>query len=278
MEHPTHPDVLVDGQWLTDHLDDPNVRVIDVHLDPAPYERGHIPGAVHWPALTTLLTPDFRTNFDVGATDTLLGESGITNETTVVACSEHRALGAWVFWFLKTIGHDRVRVLDGGMEKWRSEGRPLTTDVPRLVAVDFRSSEPEHSRRAPLEQVLAAVGDGESVLLDVRTAEEWRGEIFVVAPPQGSERGGHLPGAVHLYYEHTLRDDGTFKSVEELTALYAAHGLQPGKPIITYCAVGMRSAHAWFVLSQLLGWPDVSSFDGSWNQWGRLPDTPIETC
>lgn len=162
MEHPTHPDVLVDGHWLTDHLDDPNVRVIDIHLDPALYEGGHIPGAVHWPALTTLLGPDFRTNFDVGATDTLLGQSGITNETTVVICSDHRALGAWGFWFLKMIGHDRVRVLDGGMEKWRSQARPLTTDVPQLAAVEYRSSEPEHSRRAPLAQVLAAVDDGRS--------------------------------------------------------------------------------------------------------------------
>lgn len=277
MEHPTHPDVLVDGHWLTDHLDDPNVRVIDIHLDPALYEGGHIPGAVHWPALTTLLGPDFRTNFDVGATDTLLGQSGITNETTVVICSDHRALGAWGFWFLKMIGHDRVRVLDGGMEKWRSQARPLTTDVPQLAAVEYRSSEPEHSRRAPLAQVLAAVDDGEVILLDVRTPEEWRGEIFVVAPPQEGERGGHLPGAVHLYYEHALNDDGTFKTVEELTELFAAHGLHPGKGVITYCAVGMRSAHAWFVLSQLLGWPNVSSFDGSWNQWGRLADTPIET-
>ncbi len=277
MEHPTHPHVLVDGQWLTDHLDDPNVRVIDIHLDPTLYEGGHIPGAVHWPALTTLLGPDFRTKFDVDATDALLGQSGITNEMTVIVCSDHRALGAWGFWFLKTIGHDRVWVLDGGMEKWRSDGRRLTTDVPQLIATEYRSTAPEDSRRAPLEEVLAAVDDGDSVLLDVRTPEEWRGEIFVVAPPQDGERGGHLPGAVHLYYEHALNDDGTFKTVDELTELYAAHGLHHGKRVITYCAVGMRSAHAWFVLSQLLGWPDVSSFDGSWNQWGRLADTPIET-
>ncbi|MDA3039041.1 MAG: sulfurtransferase [Actinomycetota bacterium] len=278
MEHPTHPEVLVDGLWLSGHLDDPNVRVIDIHLDPTSYEGGRIPGAVYWPALTSLLGPDFRTNSDTDAIDRLLGQSGIAEETMVVVCSDHRALGAWGFWFLKMIGHDRVRVLDGGMEKWRREARPLTTDVPDVDAVESHSTVHEHRRRILLEQVLQAVDNSESVLLDVRTPEEWRGEIFVVAPPQPGERGGHIPGAVHLYYESALNDDGTFKTDDELSEMYQAHGLHPGKQIITYCAVGMRSAHAWFVLSQLLGWPNVSSFDGSWNQWGRLADTPIEAA
>ncbi len=149
MEHPTHPEVLVDGQWLSDHLDDPNVRVVDIELDPARYDSGHLPGAVHWPALTTLLGPDFRTNFDADAVGLLLGRSGITNETIVVVCSDHRALGPWGFWFLQMIGHERVLVLDGGMEKWRSEGRPLSADAPVVEAVEYRSKLQDHPRRAP---------------------------------------------------------------------------------------------------------------------------------
>jgi thiosulfate/3-mercaptopyruvate sulfurtransferase len=272
-----HPEVLVDPEWLADHLDDPRVRVIDIHLESGSYEEGHIPGAVFWPARTTLVGPDYRTNFDVAAVGDLLGRSGISNDTTVVAYSDLRSLGPWVFWFLKTMGHADVRVLDGGRSRWIADGHPLTTVVPDVAEVDYVAQAPERSRQADLDRVLAAVDDDRIVLLDVRTAEEWRGENFMLAPPQPGERGGHIPGAVHLYYEEALNPDGTFKSVEELTALFAAHGVTVDKETITYCAVGMRSAHTWFVLSQLLGWRHVTSYDGSWNQWGRLPYTPVQT-
>ena len=277
MERFVHPEVLVDPGWLADRLDDPRVRIIDVHLEPGPYQEGHIPGAVFWPALTTLLGPGYRTNFDVAAVADLLGRSGITNDSTVVVYSEHHALGPWVFWFLKTMGHEDVRVLDGGRSRWLAEGRPLTSTVPEVATVDYVARAADPSRQAVLDRVLTAVDNDQCVLLDVRTAEEWRGETFVVAPPQAGERGGHIPGAVHLYYESALNEDGTFKSAEELTELYRAHGVTADKETITYCAVGMRSAHTWFVLSQLLGWRNVTSYDGSWNEWGRLPDTPVQT-
>jgi thiosulfate/3-mercaptopyruvate sulfurtransferase len=271
-----HPEVLVDTEWLADHIDEPGVRVIDIGLEPGAYQAGHIPGAVFWAGLTTVLGSDYRTNFESEAVDTLLGQSGISNETTVVAYSDHPALAPWVFWFLETIGHADVRVLDGGRAKWAAEGRPLTTEPPAHEDASYRAQAPGPARRAFLDQVRGAVDDDRSVLLDVRTPEEYRGEIFMVDPPQGGERGGHIPGSVHLYYETALNDDGTFKSAEELSELYAANGIEPGASLITYCAVGMRSAHTWFVLSQLLGWPKVTSYDGSWNEWGRLSDTPIE--
>jgi thiosulfate/3-mercaptopyruvate sulfurtransferase len=272
-----HPEVLVDPAWLADHLDDERVRVIEIDLEAGPYENGHIPGAVFWPAQGTLVGPDYRTNFDVTAAGDLLGRSGISDDTTVVAYSERHSLGPWVFWYLKTMGHADVRVLDGGRNRWLAEGHPLTTLVPDVAAVDHVARTPERSRQADLGRVLAAVDDEGVVLLDVRTAEDWRGENFMLAPPQPGERGGHIPGAVHLYYEEALNPDGTFKPVEELAALYRAHGITDDKETITYCAVGMRSAHTWFVLSELLGWRHVTSYDGSWNQWGRLPDTPVQT-
>ena len=272
-----HPEVLVDPTWLADRLDDDQVRVIEIDLEAGPYEEGHIPGAVFWPAQTTLVGPDYRTNFDVAAASELLGRSGIGNDSTVVAYSERHSLGPWVFWYLKTMGHADVRVLDGGRRRWLAEGRPLTTLVPDVVPVGYVAGTPERSRQADLDRVLAAVDDDRVVLLDVRTDEEWRGEDFMLGPPQPGERAGHIPGAVHLYYEEALNPDGTFKAVEELTALYRAHGVTPDKETITYCAVGMRSAHTWFVLSELLGWRHVTSYDGSWNQWGRLPDTPVQT-
>jgi thiosulfate/3-mercaptopyruvate sulfurtransferase len=270
------PSVLVDTTWVANHLDDPQVRIIDIHLDPAPYEAGHIPGALFWNGMATLLHDDWRANLDEGAIGALLGESGISKDTTIVAYSDHAAAAPWLFWFLKTMGHDDVRVLNGGRKKWVAKGRRLTTDLPGVSPVAYTAKSPDPTRRAFLDQVQAAVGHNDQVLIDVRKPEEWRGEIFMLEPPQGTERGGHIPGAVHLYYEETLNDDGTFKSVEDLTSLFGGLGITADKKAITYCAVGMRAAQMWFVLKHLLGFPEVLNYDGSWNEWGRLADTSIE--
>jgi thiosulfate/3-mercaptopyruvate sulfurtransferase len=276
-----HPDVLVDTQWVADHLRDPTVRIVEVHLDPVstappPYESGHIPGAVLWNSVTTILRPDFRLNADKTAVEDLLSRSGITNDTTVIIYSEHPAVAPWVLWYLQLFGHRDVRVLNGGRKKWIAEGRALTAEVPAITPTAYKAKDPNASLRASRESVQAAVGKNTPVLIDVRTPQEYNGEWFMMGPPAEGERAGHIPGAVHLYYEAALNTDGAFKTAEELTAVYGSQGVTADKPAITYCAVGIRSAHTWFVLTHLLGYPQVRSYDGSWNEWGRLPDTAIE--
>jgi thiosulfate/3-mercaptopyruvate sulfurtransferase len=237
MSQYAHPEVLVDTQWLMEHLDDSNVRVVEVDMSPEPYKDAHIPGAVFWNIFTDLLKPDLSINLDSVAIEKLLSHSGISNDTTVVAYGSYPGTGAWIFWLLKVFGHDNVHVLNGGHQKWVAEGRPL----------------------------------------DVRTAQEYDGEIFMMEPPKEKERGGHIPGAVHIEHIQTLNEDGTFKSFEELQALYHSKGITPDKEVFPYCAIGGRSAYTWFVLKYLLGYPKVRNYDGSWNEWSRLPNSVIET-
>ena len=276
MKNYAHPEVLVDTQWVADHLDDPKVRIVDTHIDPTAYEEGHIPGAVFWHGIEMLLRPDLRINFEKDAVEDLLGRSGISNDTTVISYSDHTALAPWVFWVLKSIGHSDVRVLNGGRKKWIADGHALSTDKPSVAPTNYSAQDPNPDLRALQDRVEAAVGQDNQVLLDVRTPEEYRGEWFMLEPPQETERAGHIPGATYLYYEEAMNEDDTFKSADQLAELYAGKGVTADEETITYCAVGMRSAHTWFVLKQLLGYPRVRSFDASWNVWGRQADTPIE--
>ena len=276
MDQYAKPEALVSTGWLADHVDDADVTVVDVGLDSSPHEAGHIPGAVAWSAVGTLVRADYRTNLDPIHVESLLGSAGISHDTTVVVTSEHPALAPWAYWYLKTIGHRNVRVLDGGQRKWVAERRPLTTNVADIAPVTYAAAPLDSSRRAQLDDVEAGVDNDRCVLLDVRTPEEYRGELFMLAPPTGGERSGHIPGAVQLYYEQALNDDGTFRSVEELRSLYEQAGVSSDKNVIVYCAVGMRAGHTWFVLSELLGYPEVANYDRSWNEWGRQPDTTIE--
>lgn len=277
MTNYAHPEALVDPRWVAEHLSHPRVRIVDAHYDPAAYQAGHIPGAVLWSAIGTVLSPDWQVDFARESVEGLCGRSGIDNDTTVVVYSDHNAIAPWVFWFLKSVGHADVRVLDGGRGKWVADGHALTIDVPTVAPRNYTAREPDAALRALANRVRAAIGREDCVLLDVRSAEEYRGEVFLQAPPQDGERAGHLPGAVHLDYAVALNADDTFKSADELAAVYGSLGVTADKETITYCAVGVRSAHSWFVLTQLLGYPQVRSFDGSWNLWSRLPDTPVET-
>ena len=276
MTNYAHPEVLVDTQWVADHLNDPKVRLLDVQLDPAAYNAGHVPGAVVWSGIGTILQPDYRVNFDKAAFEALCVRSGIANDSTVVASSDHSAIAPWVFWYFRLFGHGDVRVMNGGRKKWLEEGRPLSTETPTVTATVYVAQAPDLSARALQTHVRAAIDATDTVLVDTRRLEEYRGELFMLAPPQGSERAGHIPGATYLYYEDALNPDGTFKSPADLTALYGDKGITREKDAITYCAVGIRAAHTWFVLKYLLGYPHVRSYDGSWNEWGRLADTPIE--
>lgn len=270
-------DILVDTQWLADHLHDPNVRIVEVEMSPETYSGVHIPGAVFWHIPTDLLQPDLQMNLDGNAMATLLGRSGITSETTVVAYGSYPGTGAWIFWLLKLFGHEDVRVLNGGHQKWMAEGRPVTSDFATFPPTHYPIKPLDTTLRVLPDEVKAAIDHPDQIILDVRTLQEYRGEHYLMKAPEGAERAGHIPGAVHLEYFLTLNKDGTFKSVDELRELYASKGVTPDKEIFPYCAIGGRSGYTWFVLKHLLNYPKVRNYDGSWNEWSRLPDAPIET-
>jgi thiosulfate/3-mercaptopyruvate sulfurtransferase len=255
-----HPEVLVETEWVAKHLHDPKVRLVEVDMDATAYDSGHIPGAVFWNGFTTILQPD----------------SGIANDTTVVIYGNHNAIAPIIFWFLKIFGHDDVRVMNGSRKKWLVEERPLLTETPSITTTTYTAQAHNYSIRALQEQVQASIGKSDRVLVDVRTPEEYRGEWFSTKPPEGTERAGHIPGAVHIPYESALNEDETFKSAEELYALYSSKGVTSDKEVITYCTIGGRSSHTWFVLKYLLGYENVRNYDGSWNEWGNQSDTPVE--
>jgi thiosulfate/3-mercaptopyruvate sulfurtransferase len=273
-----HPEVLVDTQWVADHLNDPNVRLVEVDMSPQTYNAGHIPGAVFWNGFTDLLLPEQRINLDTTALEKLLARSGIANDTTVVTYGSHPAAGGWLFWFLKVFGHRDVRVLNGSRQKWMAQGRPLTTEPTIVTPTDYHTQALDSSLRALREYVYESIDRADRVLVDVRTPQEYRGEWFMVQPPKGRERAGHIPRAVHVGYELAHNDDGTFKPVDALQSLYTGKGITPDQEVITYCAVGARSGHIWFVLKYLLGYPNVRNYDGSWNEWSQLPDMAIALC
>ncbi|MCC5639083.1 sulfurtransferase [Nostoc sp. CHAB 5844] len=271
-----YPSVLVDTQWLAVHLNDPNIRIIEVDMSPEPYKNAHIPGAVFWNILTDLLLPNLQINFDAIAFAKLMSRSGITNDTTVVAYGSYPGTGGWIFWLLKVFGHENVRVLNGGYQKWKSENRPLATELSTFPTTDYQAKAPDNSLRVLHPEVQAAINQSERILLDVRTVQEYSGEWFFNQPPKENERTGHIPSAVNLEHILTLNEDGTFKSFAELKNLYTSQGITADKEVFPYCAIGGRSGYTWFVLKYLLGYPHVRNYDGSWNEWSRLTDVPIE--
>ncbi|MGJ5675925.1 MAG: sulfurtransferase [Nostochopsis sp.] len=270
-----HNEVIIDTQWLADNLNAPNIRVIEVDTSPESYKNTHIPGAVFWNIFSDLLLCDLRINLDITAIEKLLSRSGITNETTIVAYGSYSGIGAWIFWLLKLFGHEDVRVLNGGHQKWVSEGRPVTTELSNFAPTQYRAKPLDTSLRILSGEIQASIGQTDRVLLDVRTIEEYRGEHFLMKPPKETERAGHIPGSVHIEHILTLNEDGTFKSFDELQILYSSKGITPEKEVFPYCAIGGRSGYTWFVLKYLLGYPNVRNYDGSWNEWSRLPNVPI---
>ena len=273
------PEVLVRTEWLAERLVAEDLVVAEVDETPELYDEGHIPGAVklHW--RDDLQDPLRRDILDREAVERLLGGRGIANATTVVVYGDkNNWFAAYAYWFLKLYGHEDVRILDGGRQKWIDESRELTTETPAPAAVAYAAREPDESIRVRRDEVLAGLGDPGRALVDVRSVQEYSGEL--VAPPgyeqEGALRAGHIPTAQSIPWAEAVRDDGTFKPVEELQRLYAEKGVTPDKEVVAYCRIGERSAHTWFVLRELLGYPDVRNYDGSWTEWGNLVDVPIE--
>ncbi|WP_036487376.1 sulfurtransferase [Myxosarcina sp. GI1] len=271
----THPE-LVTTDWLAHHLEDPRVRIIEMDLNPEAYQRGHLPGSVFWDG-TAPMKPNFQIDFEPTAIEQLMAKSGVDNHTTVVAVhGNFTATSGFIFWLLKVIGHADVRILDGGRQKWIEDGYPLTTEKTVIEPTNYQVKSFDNNLRVLLPQVEESLHDSNTVILDVRTPQEYSGEVYMMNPPTADERGGHIPGAISLYYELAHNKDGTFKSVEQLREIYSSKGITPDKLIIPYCAVGARSAHTWFILKYLLGYPKVKNYDGSWNEWSRTPDLPVE--
>jgi len=271
--------VLVTTEWLAERLDDPSVVIAEVDENPALYDEGHVRGAVrlHW--REDLQDPVERDLIGRDEFEQLLGGLGIANDTTVVLYGDRNNwFAAYAYWYLKLYGHTDVRILDGGRQKWVDEDREVTTDAPAREPVSYTASERDASIRTFRDDVLSGLGDDSRALVDVRSPQEFSGDL--VAPPgyeqEGAQRGGHIPGARSIPWASAVRDDGTFKSADELRQLYGDRGVTPDKQVTAYCRIGERSAHTWFVLRELLGYENVRNYDGSWTEWGNLVDVPIE--
>jgi thiosulfate/3-mercaptopyruvate sulfurtransferase len=273
-----HPESLVSTVWVAEHLRDPNLRIVEVDVDTASYDQGHVPGAVGWNWNTQLCDTVVRDVIPKGKLEELLGQSGIDNNTTIVIYGDNNNwFAAWAFWQLKVYGHSDVRIMNGGRKKWLEEGRELTTDKPSIPRTSYRAKEADASIRSFLPQVQTHVAVGDAALVDVRSPQEFSGEIL--SPPglpETCQRGGHIPGAISIPWGKACNEDGTFKSREDLEALYKGQGVTPDRRVIAYCRIGERSSHSWFVLKYLLGYPDVRNYDGSWTEWGNLVGAPVE--
>jgi thiosulfate/3-mercaptopyruvate sulfurtransferase len=272
-------DVLVDADWALGHLTDPTVRFVEVDVDTAAYEQGHLPGAVAW-NWTSQLTDGIRRDvLGREALGRLLRESGIGPDTTIVLYGDNNNwFAAWAYWELKLYGRERVRLLDGGRKLWLSRELPLTTEAPHHPSTVYELPEPSFELRAFRDRILDRLGQPDLALVDVRSPAEYAGELVAPEgmPQESAQRPGHIPGATSIPWSSAVRDDGTFRPVDELAALYAGRAVTPDREVVAYCRIGERSAHTWFVLHELLGYPRVRNYDGSWTEWGSLVGVPIE--
>ncbi len=271
-------DVLVETQWVEDHLDDDSIRIVEVDENPALYAESHIPGAIgfDWQKdLQDQVKRDFLGPDEFGK---LFGSRGVSNDHTVVLYGDRNNwFAAYTYWYLKYYGHDNVKLMNGPREKWINEGRPTSSDKPSHGAVTFKAQAPDNSIRALRGEVLELVG-GDTKLVDVRSPQEFSGELIAMAgyEQEGAQRSGHIPGAASVPWAQAVNEDGTFKSEGDLKDLYGGKGVLDGADIVTYCRIGERSAHTWFVLHELLGIDAVRNYDGSWTEWGNMVAVPVE--
>jgi len=270
-------DVLVETEWVEQHLDDPSIRIVEVDENPGLYAEAHIPGAIgfDWKKdLQDQVKRDFLGPKEFGA---LVGSRGISNDHMVVLYGDRNNwFAAYTYWYLKYYGHDNVKLMNGPREKWIEEGRPTTTDVPSFDSTSFEAQPGNDAIRARRDEVLAAL-DSNTCLVDVRAPQEFSGELIAMAgyEQEGAQRSGHIPGAHSVPWAQAVQEDGTFKSADELRELYTSKGVLNGNDIIAYCRIGERSAHTWFVLHEILDQKNVKNYDGSWTEYGSLVGVPV---
>ena len=277
-----HPEVLVDTQWVEEHLKDSKVRIAEVDYDPkANYQLGHVPGAVLFDWRQDINDPVSRNVLNKQACEDLLQRAGVNNDSTLVLYGDfNNWFAAFAFWVFKYYGFKDVRIMNGGRKKWLEEDREVNKDIPNYPKGNLKATDPDKNIRVFLDEVKQSLDAKDRIrMVDVRSPKEFTGEIL--APPEypteHAQRGGHIPGAENIPWAQAVNDkDGTFKSADELKKLYESKGITPDKEIIAYCRIGERSSHTWFVLKYLLGYPDVKNYDGSWTEWGNMIANPIE--
>lgn len=279
MSSQTQTKALVSTEWVAEHGKDHGLRLVEVDVDPSVYEKGHIEGAVGWNWKRDLQDQVARDIAPKQALEELLGRSGITPDTNIVLYGDNNNwFAAYAYWALKYYGHDKVQLIDGGRVKWEKESRPYSTDASSYQATTYHfKNSPNEQIRAYRDHVLSKLG--KAALVDVRSPKEFSGELLAPEnlPQEGAQRGGHIPTAASIPWATAVNtEDGTFKRLDELKEIYGGKGVVPNKEVIAYCRIGERSAHTWFVLHELLGYPDVKNYDGSWTEWGSSIRVPIE--
>jgi len=275
-----HPEVLVETDWVAEHLNDSNVRLVECDEDLLLYDQGHIPGAIKIDWVADLNDPVVRDYLDREHFEQLMAANGISNDTTVVFYGDKNNWWAtYAFWVFKLFGHEDARIMNGGRAKWIAEGREMTRDVPSYPKATYKARERDDATiRAFRDEVRQYINKQGGALVDVRSPQEFSGERTHMPeyPQEGTLRGGHIPSAVNIPWAKAVKEDSTFKSLEELRELYESQGVTPDKDVISYCRIGERSSHTWFVLKYLLGYEKVRNYDGSWTEWGNGVGLPIE--
>jgi thiosulfate/3-mercaptopyruvate sulfurtransferase len=275
-----HPNIIVDTKWIYDHLNDPQVRIVEVDYNPdSSYRLGHIPGAALFDWKQDLNDPNKKDIISKEGCEDLLQRTGVNNDTILILYGDYKNwFAAFAFWVFKYYGFNDVRLINGARKKWFEEDRPVSLDVPSYPKGNFKASEPDSSIRVFIPYVRESLNSMDKMLVDVRGSEEYSGNIL--APPEYAseqpQRGGHIPGAINIPWNLAVNEDGTFKSADELKKIYASMDVTHNKEVITYCRIGERSAYTWFVLKYLLGYPNVKNYEGSWAEWGSTVGNPIE--
>jgi thiosulfate/3-mercaptopyruvate sulfurtransferase len=272
------PEVLVDADWVVEHQNDANVKLVEVDVDTNAYSEGHIAGAVSWNWTSQLSDNVRRDILSKDALEKLLSQSGISNGDTIVLYGDNNNwFAAFALWILKMYGHEDVRLMDGGRKKWVADNRPLTTEEENPNPSQYTAKDLDTSLRSNVSEILKIVESGDYQLVDVRSPAEFSGDV--IAPPgmtETAQRGGHVPGAKSIPWAQTVEEDGTFKDSAKLKELYGSKGITGEKPVVAYCRIGERSSHTWFVLKYLLGYEGIKNYDGSWTEYGSMVGVPIE--